>query len=522
VKRLIPLGVAVLAAALPAAAQADVYCVNKPPCLMGTAEPDLATALQAAAQHFGPDTVVLGPRDTAYQGGIAYDGADPVKIIGSGPDESVIAAPAANVVLAVDGSASLVQGVGIRVSGQAGHVGLVLEGTGRDIDVTETAGSGGPPVGVELRGDAVLERSTMSMGQGMGVLAQDSSGAPTVRDTAVTSAGVGIRATNALQVLRTTVTSGAAGLHAFGPDANLRVDDTLVRTGNSSALMVTAGARAQARHATFASGAGSAPGVFAWSSSPGRPTALTLDSTIVSGYAVAVRRTGNAGAPADVTLAYSAWDGAVESTGDGAITDGAGNLPATTPVFVRPVPAPPLPLDFHLNAPSALIDAGNPAAATALDRDGAGRSLDGDGRNGARPDIGAFESPAVPASADGTPSAADSGDHLAPHLTRLAVVPRRLRLGDKLPALISRSRGRHIAFRLSEPARVTLRFNPAGKGKTHRLQIDGHAGVNRIRFQGRLSRDARLHVGRYALRAVARDAAGNRSPRTSIDLTTIR
>jgi hypothetical protein len=46
------------------------------------------------------------------------------------------------------------------------------------------------------------------------------------------------------------------------------------------------------------------------------------------------------------------------------------------------------------------------------------------------------------------------------------------------------------------------------------LSLAGHAGVDRVAFQGRLSRSKRLPLGRYTLLVTARSAAGHSRTRT--------
>lgn len=88
-------------------------------------------------------------------------------------------------------------------------------------------------------------------------------------------------------------------------------------------------------------------------------------------------------------------------------------------------------------------------------------------------------------------------DQIAPRLSGVAVSSRRVR------------------FTLSEPARVTLRFAPLQKRAAKRspltLVVDGKAGINRVRFAGRISARKQLSPGRYKLTVSAVDAAGNRS-----------
>jgi len=54
------------------------------------------------------------------------------------------------------------------------------------------------------------------------------------------------------------------------------------------------------------------------------------------------------------------------------------------------------------------------------------------------------------------------------------------------------------------------------------LAFSGHAGTNRVRFQGRLSRSKKLKPGLYTLTIAATDAAGNRSNARSASFTITR
>ena len=85
---------------------------------------------------------------------------------------------------------------------------------------------------------------------------------------------------------------------------------------------------------------------------------------------------------------------------------------------------------------------------------------------------------------------------------------------DALAPVISRLRaaraGKAIRFRLSEPARVTLKLRPVGTGGVaKRIRLNGRSGANLVRLRGRLAKT--LRPGRYRVTASARDAAGNRS-----------
>jgi PKD domain len=103
-----------------------------------------------------------------------------------------------------------------------------------------------------------------------------------------------------------------------------------------------------------------------------------------------------------------------------------------------------------------------------------------------------------------------AGDAVAPVVSRLRVSPNRIRIGSALARLSAR--GGQIRFRLSEPARVTLRFTLARTGKRRgSLRLNARAGLNTVRFAGRLSRRTTLPAGVYRLTVRAADAAGNRA-----------
>jgi len=109
--------------------------------------------------------------------------------------------------------------------------------------------------------------------------------------------------------------------------------------------------------------------------------------------------------------------------------------------------------------------------------------------------------------AGGAPIAAPApgapvGDHVAPVISAVRVRPRRFT--------------RHAALRytLSEPARVRVGVARKRRGGHYRrvgtIRISGSAGTNKRRLSRAIGRH-RLHRGRYMVRLVARDAAGNYS-----------
>jgi hypothetical protein len=136
-----------------------------------------------------------------------------------------------------------------------------------------------------------------------------------------------------------------------------------------------------------------------------------------------------------------------------------------------------------------------------------------------------------------------ASDTVAPVLSRLSVSPRRFAARRSARAAVAR--GTRIRWRLSEPARVTLRvdrvrsgFRRGGRCVARRLQSGrirrcarftrvgslvrtGQTGRTAVRFNGFVRRRA-LRPGPYRLTAIARDAVGNRAKARRAAFTVVR
>jgi hypothetical protein len=125
---------------------------------------------------------------------------------------------------------------------------------------------------------------------------------------------------------------------------------------------------------------------------------------------------------------------------------------------------------------------------------------------------------------------------MAPVIHSAHISPRTWRRGTRLPsAARRRPAGTTIRVNLNEAATVRLAFAQTRAGRRvgrrclapsrarrHRraclrtvsagsLSFKAHGGINRVRFQGRLSRRHALTPGRYRLTITATDEAGSRS-----------
>jgi Tol biopolymer transport system component len=137
-------------------------------------------------------------------------------------------------------------------------------------------------------------------------------------------------------------------------------------------------------------------------------------------------------------------------------------------------------------------------------------------------------------------------DNTAPRFSRVKLSAKRWKRGSKLPSIARTKVGTTISFRLDEAGQVTLGFQRKATGRrvggkcrkqTSRNRskrrcnrfvsagsipaFAGKVGLNRVRFQGRLSRSRRLALGRYRVVLSVRDSAANRSTRNGPTFTIV-
>jgi len=205
--------------------------------------------------------------------------------------------------------------------------------------------------------------------------------------------------------------------------------------------------------------------------------------------------------------------------------------------------------DFREAPGSPTIDAGvDDPLNGSLDLAGAART------SGARTDIGPYEvqvasvSPPPPGGGPPPPGVTPP-PAITPAISGLAESARTWREGSALPRLARKRRppiGTTFSFRLNEAARVTLTFTQSAAGRrvsgrcvgpsrrnarrprcrrtvtAGALSLAAHAGTNRLRFQGRLSRTRRLRPGRYTAVVVATASSGKRSAPRSVSFIIVR
>jgi hypothetical protein len=119
----------------------------------------------------------------------------------------------------------------------------------------------------------------------------------------------------------------------------------------------------------------------------------------------------------------------------------------------------------------------------------------------------------------------------APVITAFKQTAQRWREGGKL-AHISRRRpapvGTTFSFSLDRAAAAQLRFTRLTTGHKQRriaagaLRLQAHAGLNRVHFQGRLSRTRKLPLGTYAIKLTASSAGGRSTTTRALTFTIVK
>jgi PKD repeat protein len=431
-RRSAPAAVAALvvcAIALPAVASADTFCVHNPSGCVGSAQPDLKTALSVAGSNgAGKDTIKIGAGSFTEGPAVAAVG-NPVDIVGaSASDTTLLGAGNGITVLRVLDPASSVSDLGVRITGTGGETGIELAGHGSHLKVTNNGAQAGS-TGVELSGAfPTLEASSVALSYGPNDIAVRAVYAfathATITDSSLTAMRGVYASGGQVDLMRSRVwaqqgvtadSAGPGAVYATASDTSFRApgpspsnyDHVALAAGGSGWNIIDAD-----RITAYGGGGGGGVAVRATpAAAAGNKATVNLRGSVIDGFATAVFANQDLGATATVTTASSAYKlGSAIVKGGATYSAAAGNLDLTGigPGFVDAAGG-----DLRLRHDSPLVDRGDPAfqPAGALDRDGLPRLRDGDGASGPRVDIGAFEYQryAPVASATATPSTVEVG-----------------------------------------------------------------------------------------------------------------
>ena len=433
IRRVLWLGVAIVALFAPATAQAVDFCVNASGCAAGNTfnENQLQAAIDAAAGPAGEDRVRVGPGvydDGPYTAGAANQ----IELLGAGAAETTLRkSGAANdqTVLTLAQAASSVHDLGIELTNGSNLTGLSVRNTATRVRVTEAATATGNRTGIVFTAAGALVDSSVSLDVATGTIAVNGVIAGSTAELTLQNndlrAAIGVSYQTPIHTERNRITARITGIGGMGP---LDIDNASIRmigNGGPNAAAVSAISTQvgltplrgdlDAQHLT-AFGPGAGNGVVVGSgcdSSVGAnvnplPASGLVRDTIVDGFATDFFVGGRTcfdpvlgmSNPSFATLDvdYSSFEPARVTENEPAAVSAGANNRSDDPQFVDPGAG-----DLRLRQGSPAIDVGQPTPAAGNERDVAGnpRVQDGNGDGTAVRDMGAFEHTFVPGGGGG-------------------------------------------------------------------------------------------------------------------------
>ena len=366
----------------------------------------IAAAVSASANG---DRVLIGPGTFSES---VNDGGKSLTLLGEGIGKTIIQGQSSPSMTLSHGSR--VSALSVNLPSGNGNTGLQLAGVAVRVAVTATLrGSASNDIGVDLvnggqfvHGSVVLPVKASDASHSGGVI-----GSGTVSDSSI-AAAVGVTSASSgnedIPIVHRVRILANRGLLQAGADAT--IDDSLIRTVPGAASQIGIGmdpnaalwGRITARHVTLVgSGATGSVGVFALGAGTvgSGPTVVTIDSSIIRGYATPVDATAFSTpvigpGSATVHVEYSNYDAGTSQTSN--IGPGSNaRIESSHSSYFDPLFAAPSAGDYALRAGSRAIDAGDPGplASGESRTDLAGNPRVVAGRRGDRPrgDMGAYE-----------------------------------------------------------------------------------------------------------------------------------
>jgi hypothetical protein len=450
---------------------------------------------------------------------ITGGGSGPVVDLGSSGDQlnTVTVTNASGTGIAVTGTSDRIDGSRI---GDAAGPGIVVSGASATIGSTTVTSAGGPGIDVS-GGGAAISAPEISGSAGAGVVL-GASGASISAGHIHGNSGNGVTITGQNDSVSRVVIYGNGGKPiatapgangGIAPPQNLRVgprraDGSLPLTGTASGTVeVWSGNPASASVPSFVD-AFSAGGDFAYNFAGEPPPGSVFSATVTGG-------TG---------------------TSEFATVTVPGDVASPTPTAARAVDTANVRVDFTEPLDPASVQkedfkltmAGAERAISSLSvaPDGTFVTLTSSGWKSGEAGYVDLAAPGAVSDAAGNALltaarlrvAAAPGDFLAPLGARLKVTPKTICLtrGRKC-----RKPGMTIKFVTSEPGKARLLIKRSNKTVGSRLYGNIVAGVNTLKFNGRLG-SRKLRAGRYRLLMYLQDQVGNITDRPPIVLFSVR
>jgi hypothetical protein len=399
----IALAIGVLACTAATDAEANTYPV--------TNTGELTTALGSAEASAEPDRIDLAAG--VYTGPFSYGGASKVEIVGAGAGSTTIQTASGSGLNVADGSGSRIADLMVEVTGGMTVYGIHLGApsatienvvlkrtagdnvfgltiTGADAVVRGSSAEGAFIRGFEVQapGAQLSDVRTRIDGTGTAVEVDSNTATATVRRSRLTAGGVGAAATFSGKL---TISDSVIDVRESASAKGLLAGDYNNPAAHASTI--------DAERVTIVGGGAGYAGVqaLAGSADEADDMEITLRDSIVTGFSTAFDCQESGNVPAGtITVSDTATVG--ETTNN--CVDGL-NPPApptdpgvsTTRISDRPPRfVDGIGTDFRLRWDSELRDLGRTTPGAGLtDLAGAPRVVDGDGRAGAAPDLGAFE-----------------------------------------------------------------------------------------------------------------------------------
>jgi hypothetical protein len=372
-------------------ANAAIFCVNTSSCLGGTTQPTVQAALdEAALNSAGEDTVRIGPGD--YTGPFSYTDSETVHVVGAGPGETNITNDGSgSSTFSLISPTSSIKGMTVEIPDVSNGAGLNWDASASEIQAVHDGAAGTSILGMRALGSASLDDSTVNA-NGSAAFSLVTPTNVSITDSSIRGGSVGVRASGTgftLNVTGSSVTASQTAVEAAGTSTLNVTNSVLRRTATTpslnDALTVLSGVSAVVRHATIV---GNGTGRGALVSADSADSSLLIFDSILRGFPTAIQCGASGGHTATFAIQYSSFTDPTSLAQCSGTGVGTGNDTTTVPEFVGD---DSLLANFRLDAPSPLIDAGDPGDPVLVDLAGGLRPVDGDGVGGARSDMGAYE-----------------------------------------------------------------------------------------------------------------------------------